>query len=148
MLKNLRLSSDPVRSYHPSGTVDTPHGRHYFVLFRLPLIVPDYRVNRARARSELYVGPDRYHNQEQPGRSYLPEPMQEVDERAYPPAREPTQSVPTGYRQDGHLSSATKLHLTLHWTRGAPPFRDRRRPTIGLSLQSSPRSLQVGKCTA
>ena len=22
MLKNLRLSSDPVRSYHPSGTVD------------------------------------------------------------------------------------------------------------------------------
>ena len=82
---------------------------------------------------------------EQPGRSYLSRCRKSMSGRIRRRG-----SRHSRCRQDGHLSasSATKLHLTLHWTRGAPPFRDRRRPPFGLSLQSSSRSLQVGKCTA
>ena len=73
---------------------------------------------------------------EQPGRSYLSR-RQEVDERAYPPARQPTQSVPTGRApQLGHKAAP---YLPLRWMRGAPPFRDRR---------DSARAGNGRKCTA
>ena len=36
-------------------------------------------------------------------------------------------------RQDGHLSSATKLHLTLRWTHAAPPCCDSPSPAFSFS---------------
>ena len=55
-------------------------------------------------------------------RSQLPEPMQEVDERAYPPARQPTQSVPTG--RAPQLGQKAAPYLPLDARRSAPVRQD------------------------
>ena len=62
---------------------------------------------------------------EQPGRSYLSRCRKSMSGRIRRRG-----SRHSRFRQDGHLSSAKKLHLTFHWTRGVPPLSDRTHPTF------------------